>query len=462
MILAHQDTIVAQSTAVGNAAIGIIRLSGPGALALLDRVWQGAPTVHEFQPRHLYIGKIGHHETKTPLDQVVVFWMRAPHSYTGEDVVEVQAHGGQRLLELLIENFIHAGARMAEPGEFTKRAFLNERIDLIQAEAIADLIQATTTKAASLAQRQVEGRLSEYIRYLRNDLKVMRAQLEAMIDFPEDEDVQGLHYSEITDRTEHILSQIQKLLQTYQEGRSFREGIRVAIIGKPNAGKSSLFNALLKSDRAIVHPTPGTTRDLIEEALDLNGLMVRFMDTAGIRKGKGLIESEGIRRTLDRLYQADLILAVLDASRPTDEGDEMVLQAARSHKDLIFVLNKTDLPIRLSEAVLKEHIPKSPLISLSAKTGAGIDTLKKEIFSHFIHNDSSKEDTILTNVRHKTALEKGLQALERVKQASVEKLSLECLVADLTLAMNALGEVTGEVTHDEILGEIFSRFCLGK
>ncbi len=454
LIQKENDTIAAISTAQGNGAIGIIRLSGPESLQILSKVWMGRVVPSEFEPCKVYTGHIKKSNDSSLLDQVVVFYRKAPDSYTGEDLVEVQGHGGRKILELLLTEFIAAGARMAEPGEFTKRAFLNGKIDLAQAEAVSEMITASNEQSLIWASRQLEGRLSEYVTYLRNDLKVMKAQLEAMIDFPEDEDVQGLHYFEVVDRVDRISNQIQKLLSTYKEGRLLREGIRVAIVGKPNVGKSSLFNALLQENRAIVHPTPGTTRDLIEESLDLNGILVRFIDTAGLRQGHEEIESEGIRRTHERLKQSDIVLAVIDGSRPLDKEDELVFESLKSLVIPVFyILNKSDLPSKTSLDFA---------LSISAKQGLGLEELKQKILGYFIKKTSLTSDLVLTNLRHHIALEKGLQVLGRVKQASLEKLSLEFLVADLTVAMNHLGEITGEVTYDEILGEIFSKFCIGK
>ena len=454
-----EDTIAAISTPTGSGAIGIIRLSGLQALSILEKVWQGETPVAHFEPRRVYVGLI---RTPTIADHILTFWMKAPHSYTGEDIVEIQGHGGSAVLELLLQSFLKAGARLAEPGEFTKRAFLNGRIDLTQAEGVADLIQATQGQAAQQAIRQVEGRLSEYIGQLRNDLKVMRAQMEAMIDFPEDGDIQELrlgYHHEMEERIGIICGKIQKLLSTYEEGRLMREGLRVAIVGKPNVGKSSLFNAFLNTNRAIVHPTPGTTRDLIEEVLELEGLTVRFIDTAGIRETEEGIESEGIRRTHERLKQADLILAVFDASRPISSEDKTVLETLQGLKTIL-IRNKCDLPSAWETQALQSPLHK--YFPISAKEGTGIDRLKKKMVSTFLKESDVETDLILTNLRHRTALEKGHAALSKAMEGCAEKRSLELLVADLAEGMDHLGEITGEVTNDEILGEIFSKFCIGK
>ncbi|HSA58785.1 MAG TPA: tRNA uridine-5-carboxymethylaminomethyl(34) synthesis GTPase MnmE [bacterium] len=439
------DEIAAIATPPGNGGVGIIRISGSRALDVLEVVWEGSVRPSEFEPRRVYVGRIA-------FDQVLAFFLKAPSSYTGEDVVEVQAHGGRRGLELLLERILKAGARMAHPGEFTKRAFLNGRMDLAQAEAVADLIAGASERAVVLAGRQLEGRLSEYVGKLRNEIKVMRAQMEARIDFPEDEDVQGLRYEEVLERLASLKVRIESLLASYEEGRYLREGVRVAIVGKPNAGKSSLFNALVGDDRAIVHPMPGTTRDTVEEVLDLEGLAIRFIDTAGIRPGEDGVEAEGIRRSRQKIDQADLSLFVLDSSRPWDVQDDRVQELIGGRRALT-VFNKTDLSPAFD--------PPKDAIRVSAKTGEGVEGLKKAMAAVFSER-TGHADVILTNLRHRDALLKGAEALERVGDGARAAMSLELLAADLAIAMNALGEVTGEVTNDEILGEIFSKFCIGK
>ncbi len=452
-----EETIVAVSTPPGVGAIGIIRLSGTKALTILEGVWEGDPTPYSFEPRRIYVGGI--RRENHSVDRVIAFWMKAPHSYTGEDLVEVHGHGGRRLMELLLETFVKAGARPAQPGEFTRRAFLNGRIDLVQAEAVADLISACGSAAVREAGRQLEGCLSRHVGQIRNNLKVLRAQMEAMIDFPEDEDVQVLHDDETIERIDGLLGDVARLASTYEEGRWLRDGVKIAIVGKPNAGKSSLFNALVGDDRAIVHHTPGTTRDLIEERLDWNGLAVRFIDTAGLHASADLVESEGIRRTRGRLAQADLVLAVFDGSLPFSSEDAMVLEAI-GERPVLFIVNKKDLPQRFDRAALPADTP--PLL-LSALTGDGVSNLKGAIIDRFLRREGGNDETpLLTNLRHKVALDKGGTALGRVREGCAGRRSLELIAADLKQATDALGEITGEVTTDEILSEIFSRFCIGK
>jgi len=446
------DTIAAIATAPGNGGVGIIRISGPNGIRVLEGLWEGDVLPNAFEARRVYVGRIA-------FDQVLVFVMKAPSSYTGEDVVEIQAHGGRRGLGLLLELLLKSGGtdriRMANPGEFTQRAFLNGRIDLAQAEAVADLIAASSEQAVTLAGRQLEGRVSEYVQKLRNELKVMRAQMEAMIDFPEDEDVQGLRYEEILERLKSVGTRIRRLLDTYEEGRYLKEGIRVAIVGKPNVGKSSLFNALLNDDRSIVHPTPGTTRDTVEEVLDLGGLAVRFIDTAGIHEGQDGIEAEGIQRSRKKIDQADLILFVLDSSRPWNEADECIKELVAGRRTL-FLFNKCDLSPAFD--------PSFPIIRLSAKSGEGFSELKRAVADLFLGKRVTEKDpgVTLSNLRHRVALERSLVALTHMADGAHQSLSLELLVTDLSTAMNDLGEITGEVTNDEILGEIFSKFCIGK
>lgn len=452
-------TITAISTAPGNGAVGVIRLSGPDSLSIFKKVWGGIEP-DRFEPKKLYFGEIQTVFTRERIDSVLATWMKAPSSYTGEDVVEIQAHGGRTVLEMILGELTKGGARLAEPGEFSLRAFKNGKIDLVQAEAIADLINATSRESIRLAERQISGILSQHVQQLKKNLLVLRAQMEAMIDFPEDEDVQGLRYDEIMERVETVRGKIDALLRSYQEGRLFRDGITVAIVGRPNAGKSSLLNALVENNRAIVHETPGTTRDLVEERILINGLQVRFFDTAGLRKNAEPIEKEGIRRTLEQIQQADLILAVFDSSQIWGAEDQEVL-AQISEKNFFLVYNKIDLSAAYSASDLMEKAKTGKLFQVSAKSGEGIAELKRAIYSYFTGN-GLETDLVLTNLRHKIALEKGAADLEKAREAVNNRLSYEFIASDLQRAANHLSEVTGEISNDSVLSEIFSKFCIGK
>ncbi|MDO8461651.1 MAG: tRNA uridine-5-carboxymethylaminomethyl(34) synthesis GTPase MnmE [Deltaproteobacteria bacterium] len=443
------DTIAAIATPSGFGGIGIIRLSGPKAIEVADHCWVSLKKLKELPDRQLTRGKVLD-------DQAMAVVMRAPDSYTGEEVVEFHCHGSPVLLQSILTGLFKNGARPAEPGEFTKRAFLNGKLDLVQAEAVADLIASETEKGAELAARQLSGFLSGVIGKIKNDLMVMRAQIEAMIDFPEDEDVQGLYSEEMSGRVEDLKNRVTRLLATFEEGRRFREGVQVVICGRPNVGKSSLLNALLEEDRAIVHPTPGTTRDLVDGAINLNGLPVRFIDTAGIREGLGSIESEGIRRSWEKVRSADLILFLVDRSLPFQEEDFSLYEKIADKKPLI-IFNKKDLPAASTAS------PLTPLLEISAQEKEGIGELKALLYERLIGSSkSSSAELLLTNPRHKNCLGETLLALERVSEGVAQKISFEFLAADLLGAANHLAEITGEITHDEILGEIFARFCLGK
>ncbi|MBI1909707.1 MAG: tRNA uridine-5-carboxymethylaminomethyl(34) synthesis GTPase MnmE [Deltaproteobacteria bacterium] len=470
------DTIAAIATPPGFGGIGILRVSGEKAISIADTVWQSSQKLSKILPRQLVTGQIFS-------DTVLAVVMKAPHSYTGEDVVEFHCHGSPVLLQSILAVLFKEGARPAEPGEFTQRAFLNGKLDLTQAEAVADLIESETEKSAELAARQLSGALSLVVGKLRNDMSVLRAQIEAMIDFPEDEDVHGLYSEEIQGRLKDLKRRIRTLLSSYEEGRKFREGVRVVICGRPNVGKSSLLNALLQEDRAIVHVTPGTTRDLIEETINLRGLPVRLVDTAGIHGtgGEGRapsraervstagrnprqdpsivndpVESEGIRRSWQQVRSADLILFLVDASVPFGSEDVALYEKIADKKPLV-IFNKKDL----SPSPVPP--PLTPVLSISAKNHEGIEELKGLLYGRLIGSPSmTSSEILLTNSRHKDCLQKALVGLERVEEAVQARMSLEFLAADLLIATNHLSEITGEITNDEILGEIFARFCIGK
>ena len=459
------DTIAAIATAPGQGGVGIIRISGPEASIIAARVWRGKTEVAAFESHKLYFGEI---VSPAPdpsqadhLDHSLMVWMHAPGSYTGEDVIEIQAHGGSRLLEQILTAVLSAGARLARPGEFTQRAFMNGKLDLTQAEAVGDLIAGQSDAALDLAREQLSGRLKEAITKIRQDLVVMRAQVEAMIDFPDDEDVGVLRHDEIAERVGRIDKQIAAWLTNYEAGRLRREGIRVVLAGRPNVGKSSLLNALVGEDRAIVHRHAGTTRDVIDHAQHLNGIRVRFSDTAGLHEGKDAVESEGIRRSLQEIEQADMVCFVIDGTEPLGNSDRTAYRQIVDRSHLI-VENKSDLPLCNADAVLDEAFPGAPRVTTSALDGDGIDGLKATIFEQVLPHRRAGELCFVANLRHKICLEQTQAALAHVRASAKSQAGLELIAADLLVAANHLGEITGEITHDEILSEIFSKFCLGK
>ncbi|MBI4197410.1 MAG: tRNA uridine-5-carboxymethylaminomethyl(34) synthesis GTPase MnmE [Deltaproteobacteria bacterium] len=455
MEIISDETIAAISTPPGNGAIGVVRISGDKALEILEKISITQMDYQSIEPAKFYLGKIVDPTKQSPLDQVMMVWMKAPNSFTGEELVEIHAHGNYLILEEILRIVVQSGARLAMPGEFTRRAFQNGKMDLVQAEAVSDLIHGLSHKAIKIAERQLSGALSEKIQLLKNNLTVLRAQMEAMIDFPEDEDVQVLQHDEIGERIELLSREIMQLLETYNEGQAYTKGVSVAIVGRPNVGKSSLLNRLLGEDRSIVHNLPGTTRDTIEEICYIAGLPVRFVDTAGIRKGCESVEEEGIRRTREKIFKVDLVLALFDVSEPWTKEDDEVLEAV-SGREYLTIFNKLDLPLKVDR----------PGIKISAKTGEGVPALKRQIFSHFVKNKEGSslenEGLILTNTRHKIALELALEAMNHVKKSAANKMSLEFLAADLLIATNQLAEITGEITNDDLLNEIFSKFCIGK
>ena len=451
------DTIAAISTPVGEGGIGIIRLSGPDSLPLAQQIFR-RKTDGGLQSHRFYYGSIVEPATGRTIDEVLLVWMRAPRSYTREDVVEIHCHGGSLLVRQLLDLVLTRGARLAAPGEFTRRAFLNGRIDLVQAEAVIDIIRGKSEAALSLAQHQREGLLSQELVRIRESLRHALALVEAHIDFPEEE-VGEEASADIARLAAGARAGVEQLLATYDQGRVLREGVAVVIAGKPNVGKSSLLNTLLREKRAIVTAVPGTTRDIIEEVVNINGLPVTLLDTAGIRESGDLVEQEGVRLVLEKIPGADLVIFLLDGSRPFDDDDQRVAEALAG-KRVIVVQNKTDLPQSLAfpaDLALPAPIP------LSTATGEGIERLKQAVFDCFFTGGvDSREYVALSRARHRDALSKGNAALCRFAANLAAGQQLEILAVDLRDALTAVGEVTGETTPDEILDLIFERFCIGK
>lgn len=455
------DTIAAISTPLGIGGIGIIRMSGPRAEAIAKRLFRRRQETGPLLSHHFYLGTIIHPEAPEVLDEVLLVLMRKPKTYTREDIVEIHCHSGAFILREILQAVLRCGARLAEPGEFTKRAFLNGRIDLAQAEAVIDLIEAKTQRSLELAHQQHSGRLTTELRSIQDGLLDLLALLEAHIDFP-DEDIPEPSSHELTRRILSLRDRLDGLIQTYREGKIYRDGVTTVIVGKPNVGKSSLLNALLREERAIVTPIPGTTRDVLEEGLIIQGIPLRLMDTAGLRKAKDAIEEEGVRRTQDRLRMADLALWVVDGSEPLAKEDLDILEQVRSKKTVVAV-NKNDLPPRVSPADLKRQIPDAPVVSISALRGSGIDELRETIQALLLDGQiESSSEVILTNVRHKQALELSREALTEALNQEPPPFAPELIVLDIRRALQAVEEIVGATPSEEVLERIFSRFCIGK
>ncbi|MDE3017658.1 MAG: tRNA uridine-5-carboxymethylaminomethyl(34) synthesis GTPase MnmE [Nitrospirota bacterium] len=475
-----QDTIYAIATPVGEGGIGILRLSGEKAVEVANRIvrLRSGRTLASARSHHLYHADVldaaaepegeaaSAHLPPRPIDEVLAVVMRAPRSYTAEDVVEIHCHGGPYVLQALCESLRRGGARLAEPGEFTKRAFLNGRLDLAQAEAVLDTIQAKTAGSLRLAQEQLRGILSQEVNRLRDHLVQLLARVEAGIDFTED-DITFIQPQELTNRLREAGAAIGRLADTGREGRIVREGVPVAIVGRPNVGKSSLLNALLQTDRAIVTPIPGTTRDVLEEVLNIRGLPARILDTAGVRQTEDPVEQEGVRRSRAAMEQAELLLILVDGSVLLNEEDRALL-ALHPDKKRLLVINKSDLPGLVPDEALPVWAKASSsgigkVVRISALTGAGLDNLRDAIRTSVLRDDfESGDSAVVTRLRHQTSLEKAREALTHAADSSERMLSGEFVAMDVRAGIDALGEITGAVTTEDILERIFRDFCIGK
>ncbi len=457
----EDTTIAAIATAPGEGGIGILRISGNDALAVASRIFcaRNLKNLQDAKPRFLYYGHVT--DGVRAVDEGLAVYMPAPHSYTGEDVVELQIHGSSAALSETLTLAFAAGALPAEPGAFTERAFLNGRLDLAQAEAVMDIITAKNRAALLQAESHLTGALSRYVKDTRQALSDLISSLEVTIDYPE-EDLEEPTREETLAALANIETSLAALLSRAKNGRIIKEGLRVSIVGRPNAGKSSLLNALLAEERAIVTELPGTTRDTIEETIRVGGASVILMDTAGLRETDNRIEQMGIERAKKSMETADLILAVFDASAPLTEEDRALL-AALSGKKSLLLLNKSDLPRAVSEKELQTILPDAPVLALSAQTGEGIAELETALQKAAGLQDIDDGRTLLlTNLRHEDLVRRALAAVTRAKEAAERKLSADCITVDLTEAYTLLGEITGETVDEDLLHAIFSRFCVGK
>lgn len=450
------DCIAAISSATGEAGIGIVRMTGEGCVDVLDSVFKRANDNADLINRKMTYGHIV--DDNEIVDEVLVCYMKAPHTYTREDVVEIYTHGGVVAVRKVLEVLLNNGARLAEAGEFTKRAFLNGRIDLSQAEAIIDMIKAKTDKAYSVSMKQLEGSVNRNIKQLRDQLLDMLSHVEYSINFTEDMQDE-LDNTPVLNEGKEVLDKLKKLSESANRGRIIRDGINTTIIGKPNVGKSSLLNALLKENRAIVTDIPGTTRDVIEEYIDLDGISLKINDTAGIRDTEDIVEKIGVEKSVSFISDSDLIIAIFDSSREFDDEDKKILDLIRDKKSIV-LLNKIDLDGGFD---FDENLEGIEVIHTSIKNNEGIEDLENKIIEMF--NDGyieANNDNIITNIRHRDIINKAIKSLESSLHDMEAGVPIDCFEVDLRNAWEILGEITGETVDDDVLNKIFSDFCIGK
>ncbi|MDO0875706.1 tRNA uridine-5-carboxymethylaminomethyl(34) synthesis GTPase MnmE [Carnobacterium divergens] len=457
------DTIAAVSTPPGEGAIGIVRLSGDEALAVADKVYQaGKKQLAEVPSHTIHYGHIIDPKNSGVIDEVMVSVMREPKTFTREDVVEINCHGGITSVNQVLQLVLQNGARLAEPGEFTKRAFLNGRIDLSQAEAVMDLIRAKTDKAMYLALQQLDGNLSQLIRNLRSEILDTLAQVEVNIDYPEYDDVETLTSKLLVEKAYQVKASINQLLQTASEGKILREGLATAIIGRPNVGKSSLLNFLLQEDKAIVTEIAGTTRDIIEEYVNVRGVPLKLVDTAGIRETEDIVERIGVERSRQALSEADLVLLVFNQNEPLTNEDRLLIEATNDNHRIV-ILNKMDLPNQLDLAELESLVDPENIVKTSILTKSGIESLENKIAALFFAGATGERDaTYVSNVRHIALLHDAEAALDEVINGIESGMPVDLVQIDMTRCWDLLGEITGDSVQDELLTQLFSQFCLGK
>lgn len=462
-----EDTIVAISTPVGSGGIGVIRISGSDTLNILDKIFRPKSVQKILKSWQAYLGNI--YDEDVIIDEVIVTIFKGPRSYTSEDMIEISCHGGIYIARRILDIVLKTGARLAEPGEFTKRAFLNGRIDLSQAEAVAELIQSKTELSLQVSLKQLEGKLHSKIKSIQDELIDAVSLLEIELDFSE-EDLEFVNRDDFIEKLRMIMKEIDELIHSYQKGKIIKEGINLIIIGKPNVGKSSLLNALLKEDRAIVTDIPGTTRDVLEEQLDIKGILFKVIDTAGITETEDPIEMEGVYRTRRQIQRADAIIHVMDYSNPINKNDQRIineiqtLSQNRKHLKIIVVLNKIDLEKKIKvESIPYSHL-NIPIVKTSAPNMQGIDILEDILYKQAVENSDSYQfdELIITKVRHLEALKKCNESLKNASDTLRNSMSSEFISLDLRDALDALGEIIGTVTSEDILNNIFKKFCIGK
>ncbi|MDG0822666.1 MAG: tRNA uridine-5-carboxymethylaminomethyl(34) synthesis GTPase MnmE [Staphylococcus equorum] len=456
------DTITSISTPMGEGAIGIVRLSGADAVNVADKLFKGKQKLADVTSHTINYGHIIDPESEEVIEEVMVSVLRAPKTFTREDIVEINCHGGiltiNRVLELTMSN----GARMAEPGEFTKRAFLNGRIDLSQAEAVMDFIRSKTDRASKVAMNQIEGRLSDMIKRQRQSILEILAQVEVNIDYPEYDDVEDATTEFLLGKSNEIKEEINKLLETGTQGKIMREGLSTVIVGRPNVGKSSMLNNLIQDNKAIVTEVPGTTRDTLEEYVNVRGVPLRLVDTAGIRETEDIVERIGVERSRKALGEADLILFVLNYNEALSEEDRKLYEVIKN-EDAIVIVNKMDLDKQLDIDEVKAMIGDMPLIQTSMLKQEGIDQLEIQIRDLFFGGDVQNQDmTYVSNSRHISLLKEARNTIQDAIDAAKSDIPMDMIQIDLTRTWEILGEIIGESASDELIDQLFSQFCLGK
>jgi len=457
-----EDTIVALSTPLGKGALAVIRLSGPNSVEIANQMLTNPLDMADV--RRAIFSELIDPRHKEVIDQVVATYFKKPASYTGEDLVEISVHSNPLIIDRILQATLYLGARLARPGEFTLRAFLNGKMDLAQAEAVAEVINACTRQSLTQSIRHLEGKLSKRIHEIRNDLLNYLSLTEISLDFSE-EDVEIISRDTLSDRIRNTSEKIRELIHTYDYGRLLQEGVKLLILGKPNVGKSSLLNALLGKERAIVTDIPGTTRDYIEASMEIDGVLVQAVDTAGVRHTRDAVEAIGVQRTFDQLESADIALCLFEAHRPLTADDRQLIQLIQDYADrvkFVVVINKIDLG--QEPATLKRlQSLKFPLVKISVKTAEGLGELKKVFKEQVIADESLEvEEVVVTSARHRQVLEGALKVLEDARKAIAEGAPEEIVAVDLRLALDRLGEITGETTSEDVLNHIFSQFCIGK
>ncbi|CAC5485083.1 TPA: tRNA uridine-5-carboxymethylaminomethyl(34) synthesis GTPase MnmE [Staphylococcus aureus] len=456
------DTITSISTPMGEGAIGIVRLSGPQAVEIADKLYKGKHLLNDVPSHTINYGHIIDPESKEVVEEVMVSVLRAPKTFTREDIIEINCHGGILTINRVLELTMTHGARMAEPGEFTKRAFLNGRIDLSQAEAVMDFIRSKTDRASKVAMNQIEGRLSDLIKKQRQSILEILAQVEVNIDYPEYDDVEDATTEFLLERSKEIKQEINRLLDTGAQGKIMREGLSTVIVGKPNVGKSSMLNNLIQDNKAIVTEVAGTTRDVLEEYVNVRGVPLRLVDTAGIRETEDIVEKIGVERSRKALSQADLILFVLNNNEALTQEDYTLYEVVKN-EDVIVIVNKMDLEQNIDIDEVKKMIGDTPLIQTSMLKQEGIDELEIQIRDLFFGGEVQNQDmTYVSNSRHISLLKQARQTIQDAIDAAESGVPMDMVQIDLTRTWEILGEIIGETASDELIDQLFSQFCLGK